>query len=169
MISTIVGSLRSGYSLPQSLKTVAEECDSPVKEEITYLLKEMSYGVTMEDALNNLNSRMPSEDLELMIQAVLIQRQVGGNLAGVLEIILKTIRDRIRIQGQIKTLTSQGRLSGKVIGALPIVIGGAIYLLNPEFMTPLFTNTLGRIMVTVGAVSGITGFILINKLTKIEV
>jgi tight adherence protein B len=129
----------------------------------------MSYGVTMEDALDNLNTRMPSEDLELMTQAILIQRQVGGNLAGVLEIILKTIRERIKIQGQVKALTAQGKLSGKVIGLLPVALGLIISLLNPGFMTPLFTNTIGKILLTVGAISGIIGFILINKLTKIEV
>lgn len=169
MITTIIGSLRSGYSFTQAFKTVVEECDSPVKEEIATLLTELNYGIPMEDALNNLNGRMPSGDLELLIQAVLIQRQVGGNLAGVLEIIVETIRERNRIQRQVKTLTSQGRLSGRVIGGLPIVLGFMIYLINPEYIQALFTNTLGIIIVSVGSVSGIIGFILINKLTKIEV
>lgn len=169
MITTIVGSLRSGYSFSQALKTVAEECESPIKEEVTLMLKEMNYGITMEDALYNLSTRMPSNDLEMMIQTVLIQRQVGGNLASVLEIIVKTIRDRNKIQRQVQTLTAQGRLSGRVIGALPIVLGTVIYLINPDYINTLFTNPLGIIIMSVGAVSGITGFILINKLTKIEV
>ncbi len=169
MITTIIGSLRSGYSFPQALKVVAEECESPIREEVKILLKEMSYGVIMEDALNNLSIRMPSNDLEIMIQAVLIQRQVGGNLAEVLETIVKTIRERIRIQRQVQTLTSQGRLSGRVIGSLPIILGFMIYLINPEYMQSLFENTLGIIMISVGITSGIIGFILINKLTKIEV
>lgn len=169
MITTIVGSLRSGYSFSQALKTVAEECESPIKEEVTLMLKEMNYGITMEDALYNLSTRMPSNDLEMMIQTVLIQRQVGGNLATVLEIIVKTIRDRNKIQRQVQTLTAQGRLSGRVIGGLPIVLGGVIYLINPEYINALFTNPLGIIIMSVGIASGITGFILINKLTKIEV
>lgn len=169
MITTIVGSLRSGYSFSQALKTVAEECESPIKEEVSLMLKEMNYGITMEDALYNLSTRMPSNDLEMMIQTVLIQRQVGGNLATVLEIIVKTIRDRNKIQRQVQTLTAQGRLSGRVIGALPVVLGTAIYLINPEYINTLFTNPLGIIIMSVGVVSGITGFILINKLTKIEV
>ncbi|MCM1988185.1 type II secretion system F family protein [Oceanirhabdus seepicola] len=169
MITTIIGSLRSGYSFPQALKVVAEECESPIREEIKILLKEMSYGITMEDALNNLSTRMPSDDLEIMIQAVLIQRQVGGNLAEVLETIVKTIRERIRIQRQVQTLTSQGRLSGRVIGSLPIILGLMIYLINPEYMQSLFENTLGIIMISVGVISGLIGFLLINKLTKIEV
>jgi tight adherence protein B len=169
MLSTIIGSLKSGYSFSQAFKTVVEECDEPVKSEIGILLKELNYGITMEDALNNLNSRMPSGDLELMIQAVLIQRQVGGNLAGVLEIIVGTIRERNKIQRQVQTLTSQGRLSGRVIGALPVVLGIMIYLVNPEYINVLFTNVIGKIIISVGVVSGIIGFILINKLTKIEV
>ena len=169
MITTIIGSLRSGYSFLQALKVVAEECESPIREEIKILLKEMSYGVTMEDALNNLSTRMPSNDLEIMVQAVLIQRQVGGNLAEVLETIVKTIRERIRIQRQVQTLTSQGRLSGRVIGSLPIILGFFIYLINPEYMQSLFENTLGIILISGGVISGIIGFLLINKLTKIEV
>ncbi|WBW95540.1 type II secretion system F family protein [Oceanirhabdus sp. W0125-5] len=169
MITTIIGSLRSGYSFPQALKVVAEECESPIREEVKILLKEMSYGVTMEDALNNLSARMPSNDLEIMIQAVLIQRQVGGNLAGVLETIVITIRERIRIQRQVQTLTSQGRLSGRVIGSLPVILGFMIYLINPEYMQSLFQNTLGIIMISIGVTSGVVGFILIHKLTKIEV
>ncbi|GAA0182615.1 hypothetical protein SH2C18_49640 [Clostridium sediminicola] len=169
MINIVIGSLKSGYSFPQALKTVVEECEPPIKEEIGLLLKEMSYGVTIDSALNNLCKRMPSNDLELMVQAILIQRQVGGNLAGVLQIIVNTIRERIRIQGQVKSLTSQGRLSGRVIGALPIILGFMIYLMNPEYISLLFTNTLGKILIFICIISGVIGFILINKLTKIEV
>ncbi len=169
MISTIIGSLRAGYSFPQALKTVSEECESPVKEEITLLLKEMSYGVTVEEALNNLNKRMPSNDLEIMIQAILIQRLVGGNLSTVLETIVKTIRERNTLERQVQTLTSQGRMSGRVIGLLPVAIGFVIYLINPEYMVAFFGNMIGKILISVGVLFGIIGFILINKLTKIEV
>ncbi|MCY6371183.1 type II secretion system F family protein [Clostridium ganghwense] len=169
MIATLISSLKSGYSFAQALKTVAEECDSPIKEEATLLLKEMNYGITMEEALNNLGKRMPSDDLELMLQAILIQRQVGGNLAGVLEIIVKTIRERTRIQRQVQSLTAQGRLSGRIIGALPIALGLMIYFMNPEYIKVLFNNTLGIIILSAGIISGIIGFILIHKLTKVEV
>lgn len=169
MITTIVGSLRAGYSFSQALKTVAEECESPIKDEVTLMLKEMNYGISMEEALNNLSSRMPSNDLEMLIQSVLIQRQVGGNLANVLEIIVKTIRDRNKIHRQVQTLTSQGKLSGKVIGSLPVALGGMIYLINPGYINPLFTNTIGIIVISAGVISGMIGFVLIHKLTKIEV
>lgn len=169
MITTIVGSLRSGYSFSQALKTVAEECESPIKEEVTLMLKEMNYGIPMEEALYNLSGRMPSNDLEMLIQSVLIQRQVGGNLANVLDIIVKTIRDRNRIQRQVHTLTSQGRLSGKVIGFLPVGLGGMIFLINPEYINILFSNALGVAVISAGVISGVIGFVLIHKLTKIEV
>lgn len=169
MITTIIGSLRSGYSFSQAMKTVSEECESPIKEEIIILLKEMSYGVAMEEALGSLNQRMPSNDLELMIQAILIQRQVGGNLSNVLEIIVKTIRERNKLERQVQTLTAQGRLSGRVIGVLPVILGLVIYFINPEYMTAFFSNTLGRVAMGVGAVFGIIGYMMINKLTKIEV
>jgi tight adherence protein B len=169
MISTIIGSLKAGYSFPQALKAVSEECESPVKEEITLLLKEMSYGVTVEEALNNLNKRMPSGDLEIMIQTILIQRIVGGNLSTVLEIIVKTIRERNTLERQVQTLTSQGRLSGKVMGLLPFILGFVIYLMNPEYMGSFLANPLGKIVIAIGVGFGIVGFILVNKLTKIEV
>jgi tight adherence protein B len=169
MINTIIGSLRSGYSFAQAMKTVSEECESPIKEEITVLLKEMSYGVPIEEALNNLNQRMTSGDLEIMIQAILIQRQVGGNLSMILEIIVKTIRERNQLERQVQALTAQGRLSGKIIGALPVVIALGIYLINPEFMKSFFDHILGKISMAIGVILGMLGFYFINKITKIEV
>lgn len=169
MIMTVVGSLRAGFSFTQALKTVVEESESPIKEEMETLLKEMQYGTTMEEALYHLKERMPSEDLELMIQSILIQRQVGGNLAVVLETIVRTIRDRNKIQRQIRTLTAQGRLSGIVIGLLPVVLGFALYLIEPTYIGALFTHPIGLIMVGSAAVSGSIGFVLIRKMTRIEV
>jgi tight adherence protein B len=129
----------------------------------------MQYGSHMEDALHQLKERMPSEDLELMIQAILIQRQIGGNLATVLETIVQTIRDRNKIQRQVQTLTAQGRLSGTVIGLLPIVLGMLIYLIQPAYIGTLFHHPIGILMMICGMVSGIIGFMLIRKLTTIEV
>ncbi|HET7627868.1 MAG TPA: type II secretion system F family protein [Bacillales bacterium] len=169
MLTTVVGSLRSGMSFSQSLTTVIEEADSPMREEMSILIKEMQYGSTMEAALSGLKERMPSEDLELMIQAILIQRQVGGNLAIVLDKIVETIRDRNKIQRNILTLTAQGRLSGLVIGLMPVILGFVLYLIQPEYIGALFTTSIGIIMLAAGAVSCTIGFILIRKLTKIEV
>ncbi|WML49610.1 type II secretion system F family protein [Neobacillus sp. PS3-34] len=169
MITTIVGSLRAGFSFPQALKAVIEEAGTPIKDEMDSVLKEMQYGSSLEDSLNDLKERMPSEDLDLMIQAILIQRQVGGNLATVLDKIVETIRDRNKIQRQIMTLTAQGRLSGIVIGLLPIILGLVLYLIQPGYIGTLFHNSIGLLMVAAGFTSGVIGFIMIKKITTIEV
>lgn len=169
MLSTMIGSLRAGFSLPQSLQTVVAEGEEPVKSEIEQVVREMQYGSTLEDALQGLYERMPSQDLELMIQAILIQRQVGGNLATVLDKIVSTIRDRTKIQRQVVTLTAQGRLSGLVIGLLPVVLAFILYLIEPEYIGSLFTHPIGQILIGASVFSATIGFILIRKITTIEV
>ncbi|MEQ8156423.1 MAG: type II secretion system F family protein [Clostridiaceae bacterium] len=169
MITTIIGSLKAGYSFSQAMKTVAEESQSPVKEEIKILLNELSYGITMEEALNNLNRRMPSMDLELMIHATLIQRQIGGNLSTILEIIVNTIRERKKLERHVKTLTAQGRLSGKVISGIPVFMAAIMYILNKEYLISFLSNRYGQIAVAASVLSCIIGFVVINRITKIEV
>ena len=169
MISTIVGSLRAGFSFQQALKTVIEEAGSPIKEEMGSVIKEMQYGASLEDSLNELKERMPSEDLDLMIQAILIQRQVGGNLATVLDKIVQTIRERTKIHRQISSLTAQGRLSGIVIGLLPIILAFVLYLIEPEYIGTLFRHPVGIALTIAGIFSGIIGFVLIRKITAVEV
>ncbi|MGE5629009.1 MAG: type II secretion system F family protein [Solirubrobacterales bacterium] len=169
MITTIVGSLKSGFSFSQAMKTVAEESESPVKEEIQTLLNEISYGISMEDALYNLYKRVPSVDLELMIQATLIQRQIGGNLSVILEIIVATIRERKKLERHIRTLTAQGRLSGKVISGLPVFITIFMFLFNRSYIMDFLSNTYGKIAIGVGVFLCIIGFFMISRITKIEV
>ncbi|KGX83394.1 type II secretion system F family protein [Pontibacillus marinus] len=169
MLSTMIGSMRAGFSLPQSLQTVVEEGEAPIKDEIELVLKEMQYGSTLEDSLNGLYERMPSKDLELMVQAIIIQRTVGGNLATVLDKIVNTIRDRTKIQRQITTLTAQGRLSGVVIGLLPVALAFILYLIEPDYIGALISHPIGLIMLVGGAVSGTVGFFMIKKITTIEV
>lgn len=169
LITTVVGSLRAGFSFPQALMTVVEEAQSPVKEEMERVLKEMQYGSTIEEALNEIKVRMPSEDLDLMIQAIIIQRTVGGNLATVLDKIVETIRDRTKIQRQITTLTAQGKLSGIIIGLLPLILAILLYMIEPDYIGTLFENVIGWVMIACGSISGIIGFILIRKITTIEV
>ncbi|WP_202078122.1 type II secretion system F family protein [Caldalkalibacillus salinus] len=169
-LSTIVGSLRAGFSFPQALKTVVDDADEgPIKEEFGTVLKEMQYGSTLEESLNALKERMPSEDLDLMVQAVVIQRQVGGNLAQVLEGLTNTIRDRVKIQRQIVTLTAQGKLSGRIIGALPVILGFAMYFIDSDYIMILFNTAIGLGMVIFGVIAGGIGFYLVNKVTDIEV
>ncbi|WEG13582.1 type II secretion system F family protein [Pullulanibacillus sp. KACC 23026] len=169
MISSLINSLRAGFSFLQALKAVEEESEEPIKGEIGQVLKEMQYGSSLEEALKNLYERVPSDDLDILIQAVLIQRQVGGNLATVLSSIVETIRERIKLQGQVKTLTAQGKMSGMVIGGLPFGLGGIIFVISPSYMSALFHNVIGILLISVAVVSGIIGFVLIQKITKVEV
>jgi tight adherence protein B len=169
MLTTVIGSLRAGFSFAQALKTVVDESEGPVREEAETVLKEMQYGTTMEDALTEWKERMPSEDLDLMIQAILIQRQIGGNLAVILETIVQTIRDRVRIQRQVTTLTAQGRISGIVIGLLPFALGIFLYLIDSSYIGILFTHPIGIGLLVGGMISGTIGFFFIRKITTIEV
>jgi tight adherence protein B len=169
MITTVIGSLRAGFSFPQALKTVVDEAQSPMKEEMEIVLKEMQFGSSIEDALMDLHERLPSDNLELMIQAILIQRQVGGNLATVLDKIVETIRERAKVHRQISTLTAQGRLSGIVVGLLPFILGLVLYLIEPDYIGTLFSHPIGFALIGAGLFSGLIGFLLIRKITTIEV
>jgi len=140
-----------------------------MSEEMGRVVREVNLGLGMEEALQNLVRRIKSEDLDLMVTAIGIQQQVGGNLAEILDTIAFTIRERIRIKGEINTLTAQGRVSGYLVAFLPIALGAALNAINPAFMQPLFTQTIGRILIGVGAVMMTIGFIAIRKITDIKV
>ncbi|MEG6585244.1 type II secretion system F family protein [Dendrosporobacter sp. 1207_IL3150] len=165
----VANSLRTGYSFMQSIEMVSKEMPKPIGEEFARVLKEMSLGVTTEESLNNLAKRVNSEDLDLVITAVLIQRQVGGNLAEILDNISNTIRERVKIKGQIKTLTAQGRASGIVISLLPIAVGILISFVNPGYMGVLFTDPIGKAMIAAAVFSQLIGIVLIRKIVDIEV
>jgi tight adherence protein B len=133
-----VNALRSGYSVLQSMEAIATELPAPVSVEFERVVQEVRLGLSVEQALANMYRRVPSEDLDLIITAVNIQREVGGNLAEVLDTISFTIRERVRIKGEIRTLTAQGRVSGWIISLLPIALGFILYLINPEYVSQLW-------------------------------
>jgi tight adherence protein B len=133
-----VNSLRAGYSVPQAMEAVGKEAPPPACDEFRRVVSEFQIGIPMEIALNNMLARLESEDLDLVFTAVNIQREVGGNLAEILETISHTIRERIRIKGEIKTLTASGRASGTLVGSLPIGLAIFLYIVNPDYMGQLF-------------------------------
>ena len=135
-----VNALRSGYSVLQSMEAIATELAPPVSVEFERVVQEVRLGLSVEQALANMYRRVPSEDLDLVITAVNIQREVGGNLAEVLDTISFTIRERVRIKGEIRTLTAQGRVSGWIISLLPIVLGFILFLINPEYVSELWVR-----------------------------
>lgn len=164
----ICNCLRSGLSFQQAMEAIVKEMSPPVNVEFGRVLQEMQYGVPLEEALNNMTQRLKSPDLLLTVSAVNIQRQTGGNLSEILEIISETIKERIKIKGDIRTLTAQGRISGLVIGSLPLFLGGVLMVINSEYMLVMFTHPLGRTMLIVGAVMEIIGFTIIRKIVDIK-
>jgi len=167
-LAILSNSLRASYSFHQSIELVSREMPAPLGKEFARTFREVNLGTPLEEALNNMGKRIASEDLQLIITAVLIQRQVGGNLAIILDNISETIRDRIRIQGEIKTLTAQGKISGLVIGCLPFIIVVILMLMNPKFLEPLFQSSMGIMLIIWGLVSEVIGIILIRKITAID-
>jgi tight adherence protein B len=168
-ISLLANSLRSGYSLLQSIETVAKELPDPISMEFGRVVQEVGLGLSNEQAMNNMLRRIQSDDLDLMITAVNVQHEVGGNLAEILEVIGHTIRERVRIKGEIRVLTAQGMISGYIISLLPVVLGLILYLMNPDYIAAMFQEVCGWIMVGVAAIGIITGFIAIQKIVRIEV
>lgn len=165
---TLANSLKAGFSLLQSLEMAAQEMPDPISSEIKITLREMTYGESTENALTNFAARVKSKDLDLMVTAILIQRQIGGNLAEVLTNIHSTIQERLRIRGEVKGLTAQGRLSGYIVGAIPIFIAVIISFLSPDYIGVLFTTSIGRLLIITGVVLQVIGFIAINKIVDIQ-
>lgn len=165
----LANSLRAGFSLLQAMEMVGQEMPNPISGEFKLTLKEITYGTSTETALLHLAERVGSDDLDLLVTAVLIQRQVGGNLAEVLINIHATIQDRIRIHQEIKTLTAQGRMSGFIIAGLPFGIAAILTVVNPGYLKLLITHPIGLIMLGAGLVSECIGFIIIRKIINVEV
>ena len=162
-------SLRAGSSFLQSIELVSRESPAPMGPEMGRVVREVNLGLSMEEALSNLVRRIKSDDLDLMVTAIGVQQQVGGNLAEILDTIAFTIRERVRIKGEIRTLTAQGRYSGYLVAFLPIAIMVTLNLINPEFMSPLFTELIGQILLVVGGIMMAIGFFAIQKITNIKV
>ena len=168
-IVLLSNSLRAGSSFLQSIELVSREGGPPMSEEMGRVVREVNLGLGMDEALQNLVRRIRSEDLDLMVTAIGIQQQVGGNLAEILDTIAFTIRERVRIKGEINTLTAQGKMSGYLVAFLPIAIAGALNVINPAFMAPLFTQLIGQILVGVGLTMMAIGFFVIMKIVDIKV
>ncbi|MCS7178500.1 MAG: type II secretion system F family protein [Anaerolineae bacterium] len=169
IINMMVNSLRAGYSVLQAMEVVAREMNPPASEEFDRVVKEAQLGLPLDRALDNLLRRVPSDDLDMTVTAIKIQQEVGGNLAEVLDTISFTIRERVRIKGEIRALTAQARYSGYVVSLLPVGVAGIVYMINPGFMGPLFQDPCGRIMLVVAGITMTIGFFTMRKIADIEV
>jgi tight adherence protein B len=175
-ITLLANSLRAGSSFLQGIELVTREARPPISEEFERVVREMQLGVALQPALNNLVRRVASEDLELMVTAIQIQSQVGGNLATVLDAIAFTIRERIRIIGEINTLTAMQRYSGYVITLLPVGLAGILFLISPSYISRMLANPpemlglpLGVVFFIIGLISMGIGYILIRRIVDIKV
>ena len=175
-ITLIANALRAGSSFLQAIELVVRESRPPISTEFGRVIREVNLGLPFDQALENMVRRVRSDDLELMATAISIQHQVGGNLAEILDSIAYTIRERVRIKGEIRTLTAQQRLSGYVVGFLPIALAGFLFVAAPGFMEPMFANPpevlglpAGVIILIFGGFMMFIGFMFIRKIVDIEV
>lgn len=168
-LELIANSLKAGYGFLQAVEMVANESDPPMSLEFRRLLRDTTLGINVETALQDLGRRVESEDMDLVITAILIQRQVGGNLAEVLTKIAHTIRERIKLKNELRTLTAQGRISGLIIMLLPPGVGFLIYLMNRDFINILFVEPVGRMLLFFALVMQVLGYLVIRRIINIEV
>jgi tight adherence protein B len=172
MLNLVVNGLRAGFSTMQAMEAVNKEMPPPISDEFRRVVQEMQLGLSMERALDNLLRRIPSEDLDLTIAAINVQREVGGNLAEILDTISYTIRERVRIKGEIRVLTTQVVYSGRFLSLMPIMIVLALWFLNRPYMMMFFkaeTRMIGIPVLGFGALMVMAGFLVMNKLSAIEV
>jgi tight adherence protein B len=154
----------------QALEAVSKEMPAPISDEFRRVVQEMQLGIPMDRAMDNLLRRIPSEDLDLVVTAINVQREVGGNLAEILETITHTIRERIRIKGEIKTLTTQVVYSGRFLAMMPLIIAGLLWVINKEYMLEFFVAPLcGGIILSCVALMIFAGYLVMNKIADIEV
>jgi tight adherence protein B len=167
----MAGALRSGYSFLQAMELVAREGPAPVSTEFDRVVREVGLGLSPEEALANLVDRMESEDLELMVTAINVQRDVGGNLVEVLDIIANTIRERVKLVGEVRVLTSQQGCSGNVIALLPVVLGIVLAIINPTYILGVFRTTTycGWTMVSCSVIMILSGYLVIRQIVNIRV
>jgi tight adherence protein B len=166
---TISNALRAGYSFQQTIEVIAKEMEPPISEEFSHINNEIFMGVPLEEALRTSNKRIGSADFELVVTAVLIQREVGGNLAQVLDNISYTIMERIRMKREILALTAQGRFSAFVLLMLPFAAGVAMFFMNHDNFMMLFEEPLGQMALAVSAVMEVIGYLVIRRIVDIDV
>lgn len=168
-ITLLANSLRAGLSLVQAMDLVTREGQPPISTEFARVVREIGLGLSPEAALNNLVRRIRSDDLELMVTAILVQHEVGGNLSKILDTIAFTIRQRVKIKGEIRSLTAQGRMSGYLLAIMPVGVAGILFLTNPNHIMKLFTPGPLLLLTIATACSVFVGFTIIQKIVDIEV
>jgi len=172
MLNLVVNGLRAGYSTLQAMEAVSKELPSPISDEFRRVVQEMQLGIPMEKALENLLRRIPSEDLDFVVTAINVQREVGGNLAEIMDVISYTIRERVRIKGEIRALTAQAVYSGRALALMPVGLLCILWFLNRDYVMTLFSisNALcGGIALGLAAILIVVGYFVMNRIGNVEV
>ncbi len=165
----VANALRAGFSFLQAMEMISKEMEPPISEEFQHVMRDIGLCATVERALDDMDQRVGSPDFSLVVTAVLIQQQVGGDLAHILDTISETIQDRIRMRREVKTLTTQGRMSGWILVLTPIGLALFMSSSNPNYLDPLLNHPIGQMILGATVVSEIIGAIVINKIVDIEV
>jgi len=168
-LASLAGALRAGLSLPQALAGLAEQQPAPFCQEFELVVRKQRLGMPLDQALAELEARVPGNEVSMFVTAVRIARELGGNLSESLERLADTLRRRLAMEGKIRALTSQGKIQGWIVGLLPIFLAGVLNLMEPEAMKPLFTTTMGYVVLGAIALLEFIGFMLIRKIVSIEV
>ena len=168
-IQLMSNSLRSGLSLVQSMEMISREGEPPISEEFQRVVREIGLGVGPQEALLHLVRRVASDDLDLLVVAILVQFEIGGNLSRILDSIANTIRERVKLQGEIRTMSAQGRMAGYVLSGMPVAIGGLLMLIAPKYMGALFTPGPWLALPVAAFIGIVVGSLTIRKLVAIEV
>lgn len=168
-IDLLTRAIRAGHPLSAGFRMVGDEGPEAVSREFRRTFEEHRYGLAFQDALLGLVDRVDLVDVRIFATAVLIQRDVGGNLAEILDTLAETIRQRFTVRRQLRVYTAQGRMSGFILGALPIVVGLAIFAIEPSYIRLLFEETLGRVLLVMAATMQVIGYVWIRKIVNIEI
>lgn len=168
MLTMVANALRAGFSFMQAFELISREMDAPMGREVQLVVNEVNLGNTLESALDNMQRRVASPDFELVVTAVLIQRQVGGDLASILDTISETIAERVRMRREVMALTAQGRLSGIVVAVIPVALGLFLEIVNPGYLNPLLETDLGRMFIIGAIIMDMIGFLVIKRIVDIR-
>lgn len=168
-LTLVSNSLRAGFSFLQTMEIISREMQPPMSTEFANVMRNTALGRTMEDALQEMDQRVGNEDFSLVITAVLIQQQVGGNLATILDTIRETISERIRLRREVGTLTAQGKFSGVVLTCIPVALGLFFALTSPEYLKPLLTTSMGKMAIGIAVVMEIIGYVIISRIVDIKI
>lgn len=168
MLTMVANALRAGFSFMQAFELISREMDAPMGREVQLVVNEVNLGNTLESALDNMQRRVASPDFELVVTAVLIQRQVGGDLASILDTISETIAERVRMRREVMTLTAQGRASAMVVGLVPVALAGVLSVISPNYLKPLIETDMGHMFIVAAIILEIIGVLIIRRIVDIK-